>query len=139
MTTTTDFDVTVPDPEVDTRPRRRIFGTAERLRILAEYDAAPKGHKGDVLRKEGVHTSRITEWRRQAGGGTTAMLGKRGRKAKDPRDIEIGQLTTENARLTKELERTRRVVDVQGNVCALLRELSRPSAEQTLSSPSTMP
>lgn len=141
MTTAADLEVVVavPDPEVDTRPRRRIYGVAERLRILAEYDAAPKGRKGDVLRKEGVYASRLTDWRRRhESGGTAASLGKRGRKANDPRDSEIGQLKTENERLTRELERARRVADVQGNVCALLQELSRPSAEQTLSRPSTL-
>ena len=41
-----------PDPEVPERAKRRTFTTQYKADIVAEYDAAPDGHKGAVLRRE---------------------------------------------------------------------------------------
>jgi len=41
-----------PDPEVPERARRRTFTAQYKLEIVAEYDAAPEGMKGAVLRRE---------------------------------------------------------------------------------------
>lgn len=43
-----------PDPEVPERARRRRFTAQYKLEILAAYDAAPEGHKGALLRREGL-------------------------------------------------------------------------------------
>lgn len=127
-----------PDPEVDARPRRRTFGPAFRLRILQEYDDADTGQKGAVLRREGLYSSHIVDWRRQRDAGMlAAMNSKRGRKAKHPLEIENAGLRRENERLNHELDRTRRVIDVQGNVFALLQELSHESANSSSESDST--
>jgi transposase len=52
-------------PEVDpaARPQRRRFSAEYKAKILAEYEAAPDGEKGSVLRREGLYSSQITEWR----------------------------------------------------------------------------
>jgi hypothetical protein len=55
--------VSRPDPEVPARARRRTFTAQYKVDIVAEYDAAPEGQKGAVLRREGLCSSHIIEWR----------------------------------------------------------------------------
>ncbi|MFE2728938.1 hypothetical protein [Kitasatospora sp. NPDC059327] len=57
----TSTDPPVPDPIP--RPRRRTCSPERKLRIVAEYDAAPQGEKGAVPRRERLHHSYVTEWR----------------------------------------------------------------------------
>ncbi len=54
-----------PDPEVPERARRRTFTARYKLETLAAYDAAPDGEKGALLRREGLYSSHIVEWRRR--------------------------------------------------------------------------
>ena len=53
-----------PDPEVPEKARRRRFTAQYKLDVVAEYDAAPAGEKGAVLRREGLYSSHVIEWRR---------------------------------------------------------------------------
>lgn len=48
------------------RPRRRSFTAAYKEQILDEYDALPHGssERGGLLRREGLYTSHIAEWRK---------------------------------------------------------------------------
>ena len=46
--------------------RAGTFTAQYKLDVVAEYDAAPAGEKGAVLRREGLYSSLITEWRRGA-------------------------------------------------------------------------
>ncbi|WP_370328611.1 hypothetical protein [Candidatus Mycobacterium methanotrophicum] len=48
-----------PDPELPERAQRRPFTAKYKLEVLAEYDAAPDGEKGAVLRREGLYSSHI--------------------------------------------------------------------------------
>jgi transposase len=58
-----------PDPEVPDRARRRTFTAAYKLEVLAAYEAAPDGEKGAILRREGLYSSLISEWRRARDAG----------------------------------------------------------------------
>jgi transposase-like protein len=58
-----------PDPEVPERARRRRFTAQYKLDVVAEYDAAPTGEKGAVLRREGLYSSHVIEWRRARDSG----------------------------------------------------------------------
>ena len=53
-----------PDPEVPEKARRRTFTAQYKLDVVAEYDAAPTGEKGAALRREGLYSSHVIEWRR---------------------------------------------------------------------------
>ena len=66
-----------PDPEVPGRARRRRFTAQYKLDVVAEYDAAPAGEKGAVLRREGLYSSHVIEWRRARDAG--ALAGPAGR------------------------------------------------------------
>jgi transposase len=114
-----------PDPEVPERARRRTFTAAYKQEVLAAYEAAPDGEKGAILRREGLYSSLITEWRRARDAGALAGLKQpRGRPAADPRDAQITRLRKEKAQLEKELATARFVVDVQAKMRALLDRLS---------------
>src|SRR5205085_837187 len=63
-----------PDPEVPERARRRTFTAQYKLEVLAAYDAAPEGEKGVLLRREGLYSSHIVEWRRARDAGALAGL-----------------------------------------------------------------
>src|SRR5258707_4443511 len=55
------------DREVPERARRRTFTAQYKLDVVAEYDAAATGEKGAVLRREGLYSSHVIEWRRAPG------------------------------------------------------------------------
>ena len=116
----------VPDPElVEPRAKRRTFTAKYKARILAEADActAP-GAVGELLRREGLYTSHLTYWRKQRKTGALRELGKaRGRKPVDKRDTEIATLRQRVERAEAELAKAHRVIEIQGNVSALLEEM----------------
>ena len=110
-----------PDPEVPEKARRRTFTAQYKLDVVAEYDAAAAGEKGAVLRREGLYSSHVIEWRRARDAGALAGPARpRGRPAADPRDAQIARLQKEKAKLEQELAKARFVVDVQSKLQALL-------------------
>ena len=84
----------VPDPELVEQAKRRSFTAKYKLEILAEADACTRpGEVGELLRREGLYTSHLTYWRKQARDGAMKELGQpRGRKPVDRRDREIAEL-----------------------------------------------
>ena len=66
------------DPEVPEKARRRRFTAQYKLDVVAEYDAAPSGAKGAVLRREGLYSSHVIEWRRARDAGGLAGPAGRG-------------------------------------------------------------
>jgi len=117
------------DPQVPARAKRRQYTAKYKLAILAEYDNADRAGKGALLRREKLYTSLLSEWRKQRDRGALEGLSvAKGRPPVDARDREIEQLKAANAKLTGELDRTRRVVEVQGKLSALLEDLSTESA-----------
>ena len=122
---------TIPDPEVRERPVRRRFTAAYKLAVLDELDhATAPGAKGAILRREGLYSSHVTEWRRlRALGGLEALGRPRGQRPQDPLVAENERLRDKVEHLQARLTRAEKVIAVQGNVSALLRELSLESAE----------
>lgn len=120
----------VPDPEVPEKAKRRRFTAEYKLAILEEYDRLTEpGAKGALLRREGLYSSLIVEWRRARDVGALQALGRpRGRKPADRRDVEVERLRRRNERLEAELAKARLIIDVQGKVSALLETISE-SAE----------
>ena len=122
---------TIPDPEVRERPVRRRFAAAYKLAVLDELDhATVPGAKGAILRREGLYSSHVTEWRRlRALGGLEALGRPRGPRPPDPLVAENERLRDRVGHLEARLVRAEKVIAVQGNVSALLRELSLEGAE----------
>jgi transposase len=111
-------------PELDDRPRRRTFTAANKLRILREIDGAGPGGSGAILRREGLYSSTLTDWRRQHAAGAYEALKaiKRGpkRAPANPLAAEHAQLLRDNNRLTQQLRRAEAVIDIQKKVALLL-------------------
>jgi len=121
-----------PDPELIERPRRRRFTAEYKLQILREADACAKpGEVGVLLRREGLYSSLLTEWRRARDSGALQALERpRGRPKADPRDAQMAALRRRAERAETELQKARHVIEVQGNVSALLGELLEPKGAQ---------
>jgi transposase-like protein len=118
----------IPDPELVENPRRRRFSAEYKLRVLREADACTKaGEVGALLRREGLYSSHLSEWRKQRDEGALAALKReRGRKKPNPLESENAKLRRRAERAEAELAKARKVIEVQGNVSALLGELLRP-------------
>jgi transposase-like protein len=115
----------VVDPELVERPRRRQFTAEYKLRILQEADSctAP-GQIGQLLRREGLYTSHLSDWRRQRDAGALAALQRpRGRRKPHPLEVENVRLRQRLGQAEAELVKARQVIEVQGNISALLGEL----------------
>jgi len=115
----------VPDPEVTDRPKRRTFTAEYKLGILRELDACTKpGEKGAILRREGLYSSHVTDWRRlrQLGElqGLKPRKTGRPRRKRNPLDAELARLERKNARLEEELRKARLIIDVQKKVASML-------------------
>jgi transposase len=111
-------------PELSDRPRRRTFTVGDKLRVLAEIDRAPAGGTGAILRREGLYSSTLSEWRRlrEAGALGARTPVKRGPKpaVRNPLTAELAQANRENARLVRRLEHAEAIIAIQKKVAALL-------------------
>jgi transposase-like protein len=117
--------VTPEDVQVAAKPQRRSFTAEYKRQILKEADACTTpGAVGALLRREGLYSSHLVEWRRARTRGELAALApkKRGRKPTrvDPRDRTIAELARQLAHLTGRAERAEALVEVQKNLAALL-------------------
>jgi transposase-like protein len=113
-------------PELSDRPRRRTFTAKDKLRILGEVDRAAgvPGGIGAIMRREGLYSSALTDWRRQRDAGAFEALSpvRRGPKiaAPNPLAAEHAQLLRDNKRLTLRLQRAEAVIAIQKKVASLL-------------------
>ena len=127
---------TNPTTEVSEKPARRRFSAEYKLRILAEADRCTElGQIGEVLRREGLYSSHLANWRRQRDEGVLAGLKpkRRGRKAKskNPLAEDNAKLQRENRRLKEQLRQAELIIDVQKKVSEMLSiPLKSPDGEE---------
>jgi len=121
----------MPDPEVPERPVRRRFSARYKLDILAEIDAAEPGGIGAILRREGLYSSHLVDWRRARDRGALEALARpQGRPKPNPLAKENERLRRQNARLTGRLATAERIIEIQGKVSELLGiPLAQPSED----------
>lgn len=120
------------------RPSRRSFSAEYKLAIVAEYENAPNGEKGAVLRREGLYSSHVIEWTRarDAGALEGAADSRRAEKRPEKRPgrsaeaAELERLRARNAKLESELTKTRTALDIMGKAHALLEQLSESADDQ---------
>lgn len=120
------------------RATRRTFTAEYKRAIVAEYDAAPVGHKGAVLRRERLYDSHVQEWRAHIAARTldASRRGPRpGTPARTAEQTEITQLRKQIAALEKtvadrdaQLAQTQGALDVLGKGVAFLEALSSKNA-----------
>ncbi len=120
------------NPEVLERSSgRRQFSAKYKARVLSEYDGLPRSERGALLRREGLYSSLVSTWRRQRDEGAHEALARAaGRQKTDPRDREIASLKREVNRLESELDKSRRVIEIQGKLSALLETLASDSTAE---------
>jgi len=106
--------------DTEVRPTKRpARSAAERLRIVEAYDSYPAGspERGALLRREGVHSSAISTWRklRRQGARSALAAPQPGPKpaTHDLRDDELAKLRVEHARLQARLVQAELIIDVQ--------------------------
>jgi transposase len=97
---------------------KRVFTAEYKLAILAEFDRCTEpGEKGAILRREGLYSSLITDWRRQHRQGLLkAAMGRQDGGRGGPTYSETLKLRAEA------------IIEVQGKVHALLEEISKSAA-----------
>ena len=106
-------------------PRRRVFTAEYKLAVLAEYDAAEPGEKGAILRREGLYSSHVVDWRRARDTGALAGLTTSPRTAgRSAEQVENARLKARAERAERELAKTRAALEIMGKAHALLELLS---------------
>ena len=122
-----DENVASPDGPRASRPKRRTFTREYKMRILDQYEAAstPQERNG-LLRREGIYSAYITEWRRERDRAASAPVPERkpGRPGKSPAEAENEKLRKENEKLAAKLAKTEAALEIMGKVHALLETLS---------------
>ena len=113
------------DPEVNEKPVRRRFDAAYKLRIIEEADRCTQpGQLGELLRREGLYSSHLANWRRLREQGSLQSLEpkKRGRRAKrkDSTTQELDRLRRENQRLADRLRQAETIIEVQKKVSEIM-------------------
>ena len=109
--------------EVRTTRGRRTFRAEYKAAILREADACQEpGQVGALLRREGLYSSHLAQWRQQRDKAEQRALEpkKRGPKGKSEEAKQLAQLQREKARLEEELRKAKIIIEYQKKVRALL-------------------
>jgi transposase len=115
-------------PNPGARARRRTFTGPYKLDVLVEYDAADRDGKGALLRREGLYTSHISEWRKQRDRG--AVNGGSTRLRKSPEQVEVEKLRRRNESLETELKKTKLALEITRRARAPLELLSESADDE---------
>jgi transposase len=131
------LNLTVPNPEVTPKAKRRTFSAEYKLRILDEARACrTPGERGALLRREGLYSSHLTHWRRERRDGALAGLKPKKRGPKSyPLALENAQLKREIARLQAQLQRAETIIEVQKKLSQLLGLPTPQAPDENTASP----
>lgn len=113
----------VSQPDPGARAQRRSFTVAYKLAVVEEYDAGNAESRGALLRRENLHTSHISEWRRKRDAGTLNAQAKMANKSGGSQ-AEMERLRRKNERLEAELSQTKLALEITGKAHALLDAIS---------------
>lgn len=121
-----DASPTLPD-----KPRRRSFTTEYKLRILEAYDAcAGDGDKGALLRREGLYSSHIGEWRRARDNAIRGGLAQPRRAKTSPDAAALAKANAKIERLEGQLAKHRLALEISGKAHALLELLAESATDE---------
>lgn len=116
--------------DTEVRRARRSWPASYKLKILGEIDAAERGEVGAILRREGLYSSLISEWRKQRDRGALAGLADRkpGPVGADPVRAELARLRDDNAKLREHVTTCEELIEAQGKAFALLQTMATGSS-----------
>ena len=114
-----------PDPEVLPKPKRNTYAAEYKIKILAEADACSKpGQIGELLRREGLYSSLLSNWRKQREDAARNALKaiSRGPKAKDSHSLadELQKLRQEKEQLANRLRQAQAIIEAQKKISEIL-------------------
>src|SRR5450759_809032 len=123
--------MTEDGPTLPDKPRRRTFTAEYKLAIVEAYDAcAGDGDKGALLRREGLYSSHIVEWRRARDAGGKSGLGQAQRK-KTSRDARaLAKANAKIERLESDLAKHTLALGIAGKAHALLEMLAESAQDE---------
>jgi len=110
--------------EYQASPKRRTFSNTYKREILDKAASCTgRGEVGALLRKEGLYSSHLTDWRRQDAKGELSgnASSKRGRKTVAKKD-ELAELRRENAKMARKLEQAEYIIDAQKKLALALEQ-----------------
>lgn len=111
------------NPEVVERAARRRFTTEYKQRIATEAEQCSQpGEIGALLRREGLYSSTVRQWRRQLQESSLSSSKKSPRKESPAK--EIARLKRENDRLAEKLRQAELIIDVQKKVSEMIQTRS---------------
>jgi transposase-like protein len=116
-------------PSFPAKPERRKFSAAYKLAILDRYDACTgDGDKGALLRREGLYSSQVTDWRRWREAGALGAQPRRDQAR--PLSAELARATRRAERAEAKLTKAQKVIEIQGKVSELLEQLLAGSTSE---------
>ena len=134
--TTADLLETEPMNPRSDRPRRRSFTAQYKLDMLTEYEAADTAARGVLLRREGLYSSHLSEWRKARDSGALAGLTPATRPGKKSAEqVENARLRARAERAERELAKTQAALEIVGKAHALLELLSESADTEPPSKP----
>lgn len=113
--------VLAKSPEVSTHKPRRRFSAEYKLQILSELDRVSFKERGGIIRREGLYSSSISEWRAARNAGQLGAFQRRqGRPSKSqPQDLEMDALNEKIAQLESKLAQAEIIIEIQKKVSKL--------------------
>ena len=112
----------IPNSEVLEKPKRRRFSAAYKAQIVQKAEGCKEpGQIGALLRREGLYSSQLTEWRKQYRTSAGLQEKKRGRKPKQSAlEKENEKLKKQITHLEERLEKAETIIDIQKKISKLL-------------------
>ena len=114
------------NPEVAAVAKRRTHSTDYKLMILAEVDGNP-GQTGMILRREGLYSSSLTNWRKWRDQMSTQ---KKPTSENKRLHNELAKAKRENTRLTLKLQKAEGLIELQKKTSEILELMSRTANEE---------
>jgi transposase len=112
--------MTEDGPTLPDKPRRWTFTAEYKLAIVEAYDAcAGDGDKGALLRREGLYSSHIVEWRRARDLAVRSGLAQTRRAKKSPDAKALVKANAKIERLEPDLAKHKLALDIAGKAHAL--------------------
>jgi len=119
--------------EVLARSKRRSYTAAYKRRVVEEADRLVPEERAAYLRKEGLYSSHLTQWRQELGKRGGIADKKRGPKANPDRE-RLRKLERENAQLQKKLRQAELIIGAQKKLAEILGTVL-PTEEEVLGHP----
>jgi transposase-like protein len=114
------------------RAKRRRFSASYKLRIVQEADECRRpGQIGELLRREGLYSSQLSDWRRERAAGQLQGMSEKKRGPKpDEQAAEMASLRCENERLKAQLSQAELIISAQKKLAQAFEQALTPEKDR---------